>query len=73
MYFIKLAQDFENCRCIQNKIELPKSFDSKEEAKKELDSLIFKMNDEFCGVHKFSYSIDESNFTINVEKVEYNL
>lgn len=69
MYKIEF-KNFEDCRCFQRRaIEHRESFSAKIEAKMEAQSLIYKMEDNFCGLHEFSLSESEDRVVIDCKKV----
>ncbi len=53
------------CSCfIKNGLVDVQDFSSKEEAKKEAESLLHRMQTTFCGKHEFSMSEQFGSFTI---------
>jgi len=58
----------KECGCFKKSgVELPKTFETKEEALKEANELAEEFNETFCHKHEFSVVEDGENVTIKVE------
>ena len=64
MYFVEISNP---CSCtIKRAIPDKQSFDTKEEAEEEANSIFEQMNNEFCKKHSFELKSEFGNFTIYV-------